>query len=73
MINSGQSFNQCLPTARCDVRLFYPAVASIVDYMLQKRGMGGIRDLLSALGDGDDIDESLNRVLGSDTSGLIRD
>ena len=73
VINSGQSFNQCLPTARCDVRLFYPAAASIVDYMIQKRGMGGIRDLLSALGDGDDIDQSLNRVIGYDTSALIRD
>ena len=41
VINSGQSFNQCLPTARCDVRLFYPAAASMVDYMIQKRGMGG--------------------------------
>ena len=73
VINSGQSFNQCLPTARCDVRLFYPAAASMVDYMIQKRGMGGIRDLLSALGDGDDIDEALNRVIGYDTSGLVRD
>ncbi len=73
VINSGQSFKQCLTTAACDVRLFYPAAASMVDYMIQKRGMGGIRDLLSALGDGDDIDESLNRVLGYDTSGLIRD
>jgi len=41
--------------------------------MIQKRGMGGIRDLLSALGDGDDIDQSLNRVIGYDTSALIRD
>lgn len=73
VLNSGQSFAQCLPTARCDVRLFYPAAASMVDYMVQTRGMGGIRDLLSALGDGNDIDESLNRVLGHDTGGLIRD
>ena len=73
VINSGQSFSQCLPTARCDVRLFYPAAASMVDYMIQKRGMGGIRDLLSALGEGDDIDASLNRVTGYDTNGLIRD
>lgn len=73
VINSGQSFSQCLPTARCDVRLFYPAAASMVDYMIQKRGMGGIRDVLTRLGEGDDIDASLNRVLGYDTSGLIRD
>ncbi len=39
VLNSGQSFSQCLPTARCDVRLFYPAAASMVDYMIQKRGM----------------------------------
>ncbi len=73
VINSGQSFEQCLPTARCDVRLFYPAAASMVDYMIQKRGMGGVRDVLSALEEGNDIDGSLNRVLGYDVSGLIRD
>lgn len=73
VINSGQSFEHCLPTARCDVRLFYPAAASMVDYMIQRRGMGAIRDVLTALGEGHDIDASLNRVLGSDVSGLIRD
>lgn len=73
VINSGQSFEQCLPSARCDVRLFYPAAASMVDYMIQKRGMGGIRDVLTALEDGNDIDGALSRVLGYDVSALIRD
>ena len=45
----------------------------MVDYMIQKRGMGGIRDVLTALGEGDDIDASLNRVTGYDTNRLIRD
>jgi hypothetical protein len=55
------------------VRVFYPAAASLVDYVIQMRGMGGIRDLLGALGEGNDIDGALRRVLGKDEAGLIRD
>lgn len=73
VINSGQSFEQCLQTARCDPRVFYPAASSMVDYMIQKRGMGGVRDILSSLEEGNDIDASLNRVFGYDVRGLIRD
>jgi len=73
VLGSGRSFDHCLPTARCDPQIFYPAAASMVDYMIQKRGMGGIRDVLGALGGGDDIDSAMRRVLGSDVSGFIRD
>jgi hypothetical protein len=45
----------------------------MVDYMIQKRGMGGVRDILSSLEEGNDIDASLNRVFGYDVRGLIRD
>jgi hypothetical protein len=37
------------------------------------RGVGGIRDVLSALGQGNDIDASLRRVLGKDQGALIRE
>jgi tetratricopeptide (TPR) repeat protein len=73
ILNQGQSFEHCLPTARCDVRIFYAASTSIVDYMIQMKGMGGIRDLLIDLGDGGNIDSSLRKVLGKDQMGLIRD
>jgi tetratricopeptide (TPR) repeat protein len=67
----GSSFEHCLPTAQCDVRIFYPAAASLVDYLIQLRGVGGIRDLLSALREGGDIDASLMKVLGKDEGTLI--
>jgi tetratricopeptide (TPR) repeat protein len=73
ILNEGHSFEHCLPTARCDVRAFYAAASSMVDYMVQLRGMGGIRDLLVELGDGGNIDSSLRKVLGKDQLGLIRD
>jgi tetratricopeptide (TPR) repeat protein len=69
----GNSFDHCLPTAQCDLRLFYPAAASLVDYMIQMRGVGGIREVLSAMGEGSDIDGSLRRVLGKDEGTLIRE
>lgn len=68
-----QSLEGCLASAQCDVRVFYPAATSLVDYMIQVRGMGGVRDLLTALGEGDDIDAALVRVMGRDQAGLIRD
>ncbi len=73
VLDQGGSFADCLPSAQCDVRIFYPAAASFVDYLIQLRGVGGIRDVLSSLGEGNDIDGALRRVLGKEESGLIRD
>ncbi len=72
-IAEGSSFEHCLPTSQCDVRIFYPAAASLVDYVIQMRGVGGIRDVLASLREGNDIDGSLQRVLGKDEGALIRD
>jgi len=73
VLADGSSFEHCLPTAQCDVRIFYPAAVSFVDYLIQMRGVGGIRDVLSALGEGNDIDGSLRKVLGKDEGALIRE
>jgi tetratricopeptide (TPR) repeat protein len=73
VLAQGNSFAHCLPSAQCDVRIFYAAAASFVDYLIQLRGVGGIRDVLTSLGEGSDIDGSLRKVLGKDESGLIRD
>lgn len=54
---------------QCDV--FYPASASVVDYVVQTRGMGGVRDVLSLLGEGRDIDAALERVLGRNEQSVI--
>jgi tetratricopeptide (TPR) repeat protein len=69
----GNSFEHCLPSAQCDPRIFYPAAASLVDYMIQMRGVGGLRDVLSSMGEGNDINGSLRRVLGKDEGTLIRE
>jgi len=71
VLADGNSFEHCLPTAQCDVRIFYSAAVSLVDYLIQMRGVGGIRDVLSALGEGNDIDASLRKVLGKDEGALI--
>ena len=73
VLAEGNSFEHCLPTAQCDVRIFYPAATSFVDYLIQMRSVGGIRDVLSALGEGNDIDASLRKVLGKDEGALIRE
>jgi tetratricopeptide (TPR) repeat protein len=73
VIAEGNSFEHCLPTAQCDVRIFYPAAVSFVDYLIQMRGVGGVRDVLSALGEGNDVDGSLRKVLGKDEGTLIRE
>ena len=73
VLREGQTFASCLPTARCDPRIFYPAASSMADYVIQQRGMGGIRDILTALGEGEDVDSTLRRIVGHDVQGLIRD
>jgi hypothetical protein len=65
--------SMCVLTQRCDVTLFYAASASLVAYMLQNRGMGGIRDLFVELGGGMDIDQALEKVVGRDQMGLVKD
>ena len=67
------TLEDCLLTRLYDCRVFYPASASLVDYMIQMRGMGGIRDVLSQLGEGLDIDDALHRVVSRDERGLVRD
>ncbi len=73
VLAGGNSFEHCLGTAQCDPRIFYPAAVSLVDYLIQMRGVGGIRDVLSALGEGNDIDQSLRRVVGKEEAPLIRE
>lgn len=71
VLNDGNSLEMCVSAGQCDVQLFYPAATSLVEYMIENRGMGGIRDVLTALGEGNDIDRSLRKVMGRDESGLI--
>jgi tetratricopeptide (TPR) repeat protein len=73
LLSDGSSLEMCVSAGQCDVQLFYPAATSLVEYMIDNRGMGGIRDLLTALGEGNDIDQSLRKVMGRDESGLIAD
>ncbi|MGH9462734.1 MAG: peptidase MA family metallohydrolase [Vicinamibacteria bacterium] len=72
-IEQDENFAYCLVGSRCDVRLFYPAATSVVDYLIQNRGMGGIKDLLTLLGQGHDIDSALDNVMGRDELGLMND
>ena len=70
-IEQDGDFSYCLTGQRCDVRFFYPAATSLLEYMLQSRGIGGIRDILAHLGSGMDIDGALEEVMDRDEIGLI--
>lgn len=70
-IEQDGDFSYCLTGQRCDVRFFYPASISLLEYMLRSRGIGGIRDILSHLGNGMDIDGALEEVMDRDEIGLI--
>lgn len=72
-IEEDENFAYCLVGVRCDVRLYYPAATSVVDYIIQNRGMGGIKDLLTLLGQGQDLDAALTQVMGRDELGLMND
>lgn len=72
-IQADGDFAYCLLGARCNVRFFYPAATSVVDYIIRTRGMGGIKDLLTLLGEGRSIDEALRTVTGRDELGLMND
>ena len=72
-LRNGASLERCLLTTGYDCRVFYPAAASVVDYMVQMRGMGGIRDVVTDLGEGKDVDETLRRIYGRDERSLIAD
>lgn len=72
-IEQDENFAYCLVGSRCDVRFYYPAATSVVDYIIQTRGMGGIKDILDLLGQGHDIDSALSRVVGRDELGLMDD
>lgn len=69
----GTTLEGCLLRSVYNCDVFYPAAASLVDYTIQLRSMGGIRDVLSDLEAGRDINDSLGRVLGRDERSLIRD
>jgi tetratricopeptide (TPR) repeat protein len=72
-IEQDGDFSYCLTGQRCDVRYFYPAATSILEYMIRSRGVGGIRDILNHLGNGMDIDGALREVMGRDEIGLIQE
>jgi hypothetical protein len=72
-IRSDGNFAYCLVGERCNVRYFYPAATSLVNYMLQNRGMGGMRDLLAHLGNGRDINQAAREVYGRDELGLVNE
>lgn len=72
-IDQDSDFAYCLVGVRCDVRLYYPAATSVVDYIIKNRGMGGIKDILTLLGEGYNIDQALTEVMGRDEMGLMRD
>jgi hypothetical protein len=57
----------------CEVEYYYPAATAVVEYIIAQRGMGGIRDLLTWLGEGMSIDAALKKLLGSDEMGFLRD
>ncbi len=67
------SLEVCLTRTLYDCPVFYPAATSLVNYLVQVRGMGGIRDILESLGEGEDIDRALSRIAGESESSLIRD
>jgi hypothetical protein len=46
------------------VRAFYLAALSYVEYLIATRGMGGINDLLRAMGETGSVDEAFQRVHG---------
>jgi hypothetical protein len=72
-IDQDSDFAYCLVGVRCDVRLYYPAATSVVDYIIKNRGMGGVQDILSLLGEGYNIDQALNEVMGRDEMGLMKE
>jgi tetratricopeptide (TPR) repeat protein len=72
-LKEGGTLEWCLLNARYDCKVFYPAAASLVDYLVEIRGMGGIRDLLEDLADSRDITRSLRAVAGEDERSLIED
>lgn len=72
-IDRDGDFSYCLAGQRCEAGYFYPGAASLVEYIIQNRGMGGIRDILGLLGEGRHIDEALREVTSRDERGLIRD
>ena len=63
----------CLMAQRCEVSHFYRASLSLVEYMMKNRGLGGIRNLLTTLGEGKTIDQALQEVYGRDEMGLINE
>ncbi len=60
-IDQDSDFAYCLIGVRCDVRLYYPAATSVVDYIIKNRGMGGVKDILTLLGEGYNIDQASMR------------
>jgi hypothetical protein len=72
-VNAGRNLSACLVAQACDVEVFYAASVSFVDYLVQLRSMGAVRDLLEGLARGDDIDTSVKRAFGRDRRSLFED
>jgi tetratricopeptide (TPR) repeat protein len=72
-VHDGDGLERCLLSQIYDCPVFYPASASLVDYLIQMRGMGGIRDVVTHLGEGETTDEALGKVLGRDERQFLRD
>lgn len=72
-LRGGGTLENCIRSAMCDVRVFYASASSAVEYIIQQRGMGGIKDLVRALGEGKDMDTAMRDVLGKDQSTFFRD
>ena len=72
-VEASNGMPHCIATARCDVRLFYNASASLVEFIHQQRGMPGLRSILLELGKGQRIDDALRTVTGKDQLGLVQE
>ena len=72
-LEGGGTLEPCLTRTLYNCPVFYPAATSLVSYLVEVRGMGGIRDILGSLGAGEDVDGALRRFAGKDQSSLIRD
>lgn len=64
------SLARCVIEDACERAAFYRASGALVDYLVEFRGMVGIRDVLDYRHRGQSIDDALERVFGDDERGL---
>lgn len=79
--NEGKRLESLLPPeyveALADGRLrgvggYYMAALGYIEYLIALRGMGGMNDLLKAMGDTGDVDEAFRQVHGTTMRGSIQ-